>query len=72
MSVLAPGRAVGVAAIGVHPSGSRRSARLASQANGGSTTKYMTVSIALPSTPATAAATRRYRFHRRLARACQT
>ena len=59
-------------AIGVQPTGSRRSARLASQAKGASTTKYMIVRMAVPSTPAIAAATRRYLFHNRLARACHT
>jgi hypothetical protein len=50
--------------MGVQPTGSRRSARLANQAKGGSTTKYMIVRMAAPSTPATAAATRKYLFHK--------
>ncbi len=44
---------------GVHPTGARRSARFASQANGGSRTKYMIVSTTPPSSPAGPAARRR-------------
>ena len=59
-------------AIGVQPAGSRRSARLASHGKGREHHEIHDVRRALPSTPATAAATRRYRFHKRLARACHT
>ena len=58
--------------IGVQPIGSFRLARFAIHANGGNRTKYMAVSTALPIRPAAAAATRRYRFQSRFARACHT
>ena len=71
MSVLARRRIAGRSrAIGVQPGGSRRSARLASHANGGSSDEIHEREHAWRrATPATAAATRRYRFHSRLARA---
>ena len=51
------------------PTGSRRAARLASHANGGISTKYCTVMMNVPRTPATALARRRYVFHKRPNRA---
>src|SRR5438067_1224121 len=55
---------------GMNPSGSRRAARRASNANGGSTTKYCRRRNSVPRTDASAAATRRYAFQSRPMRAC--